>query len=149
MLHVTVSWVTDRFIPYATRMNATEKSLRNNDKTATNPTPFSTQQLTRWIHNAHITCNRWKRDSLYDPSVQYIREHQNRRQSSYQRNRHTIKQFSEDKDSVGIDSSTVSQDRRLKWTAVIREERWTSGVATSRKEDIPARSVISAEWYNC
>jgi hypothetical protein len=45
--HVAASWVTDRFIPYATRMNATEKLLRNNDLTATNLIPFSTQQLTR------------------------------------------------------------------------------------------------------
>jgi hypothetical protein len=50
--------------------------------------------------------------------------------------------------------SQESQSRvvkgKLKQTAVIKEERWTSGVASSRKEDIPARSVIvSAEWYNC
>jgi hypothetical protein len=45
--HVAASWVTDRFIPYATIMNATEKSLRNNTRTATNLKPFSTQQLTR------------------------------------------------------------------------------------------------------
>jgi hypothetical protein len=49
--------------------------------------------------------------------------------------------------------SQESQSRvvkgRLKQTAVIRKERWTSAVASSRKEDIPARSVISAEWYNC
>jgi hypothetical protein len=32
------------------------------------------------------------------------------------------------------DSRGVSQDRRLKQTAVIREERWTSGVASSRKK---------------
>jgi hypothetical protein len=42
--------------------------------------------------------------------------------------------------------SQESQSRvvkgRLKQTAVIREERWTSGVASSRKEDIPARSGI-------
>jgi hypothetical protein len=45
--HVAASWVTDRFIPYAKRINATEKSLRNNDRTATSLKPFSTQQLTR------------------------------------------------------------------------------------------------------
>jgi hypothetical protein len=47
------------------------------------------------------------------------------------------------RESVGKDSRGISQDRRLKRTAVIREERWTSGVASSRKEDIPALSVIS------
>jgi hypothetical protein len=30
-----------------------------------------------------------------------------------------------------------------------QKERWTSGVASSRREDMPARSVISAKWYNC
>jgi hypothetical protein len=34
----------------------------------------------------------------------------------------------------GSDSRGVSQDRRLKRTAVIREERWTSGVASSRRK---------------
>jgi hypothetical protein len=80
--HVAASQVTDRFIPYVTRMNATERSLRNNDKTATNPITFSTQQLTRWTDNAHITCNSWTRGSLYDPTVQYIRQHQNSTQQS-------------------------------------------------------------------
>jgi hypothetical protein len=40
--HIAASWVTDRFIPYATRMNATEKSLHNNDRTPINLKPFST-----------------------------------------------------------------------------------------------------------
>jgi hypothetical protein len=35
---------------------------------------------------------------------------------------------------LGSDSSRVSQDPRLKLTAVIREERWTSGVASSRRK---------------
>jgi hypothetical protein len=51
-----------------------------------------------------------------------------RKQCSYIRNRDTV-QSSEEKDS-----SRVSQDRRLKRIAVIREERWTSGVASSRKK---------------
>jgi hypothetical protein len=34
----------------------------------------------------------------------------------------------------GSDSSGVSQDRRIKQTAVIREERWTSGFASSRRK---------------
>jgi hypothetical protein len=49
----------------------------------------------------------------------------------------------------GPASKRSSLVRRLKQTAVIKEERWTSGVASAWKEDIPARSVISAEWYNC
>jgi hypothetical protein len=36
--------------------------------------------------------------------------------------------------SEGKDSSGVGQDRRLKRTAVIREETWTGGVASSRRK---------------
>jgi hypothetical protein len=53
-----------------------------------------------------------------------------------------------EKETVSKRSSPVKQPR-LKQAAVIKEERWTSGVASSQKEDIPARSVISAKWYNC
>jgi hypothetical protein len=35
---------------------------------------LSHNSITRWTDNAHITCNSWTRGSLYDPTVQYIRE---------------------------------------------------------------------------
>jgi hypothetical protein len=44
-----------------------------------------------------------------------------------------VKQFSQES-HLGSDSSGVSQDQRLKRTAVIRGERWTSGVASSRRK---------------
>jgi hypothetical protein len=46
----------------------------------------------------------------------------------------SVKEAVQLRESVGSDSSGVSQDRRLKQTAVIREERWTSGVASSRRK---------------
>jgi hypothetical protein len=110
-------------------MNATEKSLRNNDRTATNLEPFSTQQLNALSQQR----NSWTWCPLCSQSKvikgeQSVKGQESRKGSRVEKR----KQWGKEARSPAVQWSSLV--RRLKQTAVIKEERWTSGVASSRRK---------------